>query len=468
VITEDRSSRAILLLWMPLALQWLMMAIEGPFLAAIIARLAEPTFNLAAYGVSYAFAILVESPIIMLMSATTALLEGPESYRRLRNFMIGLNVFATGLLVFVLIPPVFSTLMEQVIGLPRDVADLVNGSLWLLLPWPAAIGYRRFLHGVLIRAGKTRLIAYGTGLRLAAMGTTALLLSAPAIPGAWVGAAALSSGVVIEAIAARIMAREAIRQLLHGDRLDSVPRRGEPVTPTESGLGAGTVRAMEEATSAPAEPPPLGYGALLRFYYPLALTSFIALSTQPLLTFFMGRAPMPVESLALFPVVSALSFFFSALGLSFQEAAIALLGRRCEHAPALARFGWKLALFASGGLALVVFTPLATFWFETVSGLPPQLAEIALTPARVLVVIPALAVFLSLQRAILVQSRSTTWITAATAVEVLTIAILFPLLGWRMGVMGVTAAMVAFLGGRAIGVVFLLSRTMPTMRGTAG
>ena len=64
---------------------WLMMSIEGPFVAAIIARLDDPKYNLAAFGVAFAVAILVESPVIMILSASTALVAGPLSYRRLRN-----------------------------------------------------------------------------------------------------------------------------------------------------------------------------------------------------------------------------------------------------------------------------------------------------------------------------------------------------------------------------------------------
>ena len=51
--------RQIFTFWLPLAGTWLMMAVEGPFLAAIIARLADPKFNLAAYGIAFAFAVLV-------------------------------------------------------------------------------------------------------------------------------------------------------------------------------------------------------------------------------------------------------------------------------------------------------------------------------------------------------------------------------------------------------------------------
>ncbi|MFQ5529652.1 MAG: hypothetical protein ACE5FP_04820, partial [Gemmatimonadota bacterium] len=101
------SNRAIFLFWAPLAATWLMMAAEGPFLAAVIARLADPKFNLAAHGVAFAFAILIEAPVIMLMSAATALVEDRTSYRKLRNFTNVLNAGSTMALLVLLAPPVY-------------------------------------------------------------------------------------------------------------------------------------------------------------------------------------------------------------------------------------------------------------------------------------------------------------------------------------------------------------------------
>lgn len=440
-MTQDRSARAILVFWIPLALQWVMMALEGPFLAAVIARLADPAFNLAAYGVAFAFAILVESPVIMLMSASTALVEDRHSYLKLRRFAQALNLLSTLLLLVMLIPSVYRVVMLELVGLPEPVAELAYGALWLLLPWPAAIGYRRFLHGLLIRSGRTRRVAYGTGIRLLGMAGTALLLAGSGIPGVWVGAAALSAGVVVEAMVARGMAAEVVRGLLAGP--DAGSRRG----------GVGSAGAMEGE-----EDTPLDFRSIARFYYPLALTSLIGLTTQPLLTFFMGRSPAPVESLALFPVVMGLTFLFNALGLSFQEAAIALVGKRGEHARELARFAVGLALFGLLSMAALTFTPLADVWFRRVAGLPPELARLAVTPARVAVLLPALAVVLAFQRALLVQARDTRPITMATILEVTGIALLFPLLGWGLGWMGVTAAFAALLSGRILGVTYLTVR----------
>jgi progressive ankylosis protein len=467
VRSDDRSARSILLFWLPLAAQWLMMALEGPFLAAVIARLLDPAFNLAAHGVAYAFAILVESPVIMLMSASTALVTGAESYRKLRNFANALNAFSTAILLLVLIPSVHAAIMERALGLPPDVAALVYGALWLLLPWPAAIGYRRFLHGVMIRSGRTRLVAYGTVLRLAAMAGTAAALAVAGLPGAWVGAASLSAGVVVEAIAAKVMAAGAIRDALSNRWEAAVPVR-DPEAVAEAGAGAEGLVGEEAAERRSGRATPdvigMGYSAIARFYYPLALTSLIGLTVQPMLTFFMGRAPSPIESLAVFPVVHALSFLFRSLGLSFQEAAIALLGSRCEHIRPISRFGAALALAASAGLALVAFTPLSVVWFETVSGLPHELAALAITPTRILVPLPALSVVLSLQRAVLVQQRTTRPITVATAIEVVTIAVLFPVFGWGLGLVGVTSAMLAFLAGRVASVLFLAPRTWAAVR----
>jgi len=199
--------------WLPLEATWLMMAVEGPFLAAVIARLAEPTPNLAAYGVAYAFAIIVEAPVIMMMSAATAVVDARPGYLALRRFAIALNGLITMVMVALLATPAMGWILGDLLRLTPDVARLTELSLWVLLPWPAAIGYRRFYQGILIRAGLTRRVAWGTVTRLVAMTTGALVARAAGLPGAVVGAVALSSGVCVEALASRLMAAGAVRRL---------------------------------------------------------------------------------------------------------------------------------------------------------------------------------------------------------------------------------------------------------------
>jgi Na+-driven multidrug efflux pump len=423
------TQKRIFAFWWPLAMTWLMMSLEGPFIAAVIARLPGPKFNLAAYGVAFAFAMLVESPIILIMSASTALVHDRLSLHKLRRFTYALNLgitLAMGLLVFT---PAFGWLMEGLIGLPHEVAALTHKATIILLPWPAAIGYRRFYQGILIRSGLTRRVAYGTVVRLSSMGTVALVGAfTPGVVGAVAGASALSAGVVMEALASRVMALGAVRKLM-----DTAPPCGT----------------REEAMT---------YGFIWRFYYPLALTSILTLGVNPVVTFFLGQSRMALESLAAMPVVNSLVFLFGSVGFAFQEVGIALIGARREGYLPLRRFATIMAVSASGGLALVAFTPLLRLWLEGISGLTPELAAVAAVPIRILSVMPALAVIISFQRAVLVAAKDTVPITWATVIEVTGIVV-----GLELGIrgfylVGATAAGCAFILGRIAAIFFLASK----------
>jgi len=414
--------------WSPLALTWLMMAAEGPFLAAVVARLADPKPNLAASGVAFSFALLVEAPIIMLMAASTAMAGNRAAYLKLRAFTWWLNGGITAVMALLLATPAMGLIARDLIGLPEEVARLTLGALVLLLPWPAAIGFRRFYQGILVRADQTRKVAYGTVVRLISMGGTALCLYHcwRDLPGAYVGAAALSTGVIMEAIASRLMAASLVRRLVSG----------------------GTVGAPARADMSLRE--------IASFYYPLAITSVVALAIHPVVSFFLGHSRLALESLAVMPVVSSLSFVFRSLGLSYQEAVIALLGARNERYPELRSFGVLMGVGASAALALIAFTPLAGIWFRGVSGLGPGLAELAVVPAMLLVPLPLLTAVLSLQRGVMVKVGRTGPVSWSTVAEVGTAAVVLWLTVHELDLVGAAAAALALVVGRLAGNGYLI------------
>lgn len=143
-----------------------MMSIEQPFLIAFIARLDEAKINLAAFGIAGSFAMIVEAPIIMLMSASTALVSGRNSLRKLKRFTDLLNAGITGLQLIILLPPVFGFIVTGLMGVPEEVARLAHITLLIFLPWAASIGYRRFYQGILIRNNLTRRVTYGTMIKI--------------------------------------------------------------------------------------------------------------------------------------------------------------------------------------------------------------------------------------------------------------------------------------------------------------
>ncbi len=426
-------TRRILVFWMPLAGTWLMMAVEGPFLAAVIARLPDAAPNLAAYGVAFAFAIIVESPVIMLMSASTALVNNRDSYLVFRQFTIALSALMTGVMLIIVMPPVFDTLASW-LNLPVAVASLTHQSLILMLPWPGAIGYRRLLQGLLIRHDMTRRVAYGTVVRLVTMCATAFIAAWwLSISGALVGALALSVAVVAEALAVRRMSRRAIRALM--DRRKTEGQR-------------------------------LTLSTVVKFYVPLALSSFMAMGVQPMVTFFMGQSRMALESLAVLPVLNGLTFLFRSLGLSFQDASIALLGDHMEQYRPLRNVACTLAIVTSVCLAVIAYSPLSFIWFYDVSGLSIGLTEFAIPPLQILVLLPALSVLLSFQRALLVNARTTKVITSATAIEVSGIAMVLWIAIHYYNTIGVMAAVTAIVLGRICATILLMPACWRATRDT--
>jgi len=78
---ESLTTRHILRTWWPLAASWALMALEGPAISLVVARLAFPEIHLAAYGgLVFPLALLVEAPIIMLLAASTALSKDWSAY----------------------------------------------------------------------------------------------------------------------------------------------------------------------------------------------------------------------------------------------------------------------------------------------------------------------------------------------------------------------------------------------------
>ena len=236
------------------------MSIEGPFLASNIARMDEPKYNLASYGIAFAFALILEAPLMMLLSASLALIKDFQSFRKLLVFTRTINFLVFLVHLIIISPPVYDSLMS-LLGPPVEVQKLTHQALILLLPWPVAIGFRRFYQGLLLANKFNKMVAVGTTIRLVCMSTCCLFcIYFGTLSGVATGALSLSMGVVGEWLFVTLVAYPLVQTLKNSsqDRLKKT----------------------------------LTYSYILKFYTPLALTSFIGLSVQPLATFFVGLCSM--------------------------------------------------------------------------------------------------------------------------------------------------------------------------------
>ncbi|GAB1431262.1 hypothetical protein MASR2M18_20970 [Ignavibacteria bacterium] len=408
--------------WAPLSATWLMMAAEGPILAAIIARLPAPEINLAAYGVSANIAMLVESPIIMILIVSISLARDEDSFVKIRRFTNVLNIILTLAMLLLLLPPIFNAVSVNLMQLPPDVAELTYLGLALMVFWPASIGYRRFYQGILIRNGQTKIVALGTIVRLAMMSATGLVLAQVFhTSGIAVGAGGLAAGVLFESLAIRLLARKAV---------------------------AVTCNRKPENRK-------LSYKEIAWFYYPLALTSLIGMSAGTLLTFLIGKSRMPIESWAALPVVDSLVFLFRSFGFSYQEVGIALLGERLRNYRELRSFGLIIGTASTVALGILAFTPLGDLAYQYLYGLTPELARFAIPPTQILVMLPFLSALYSIQRSAIIVAKKNAEVTISTLIEAVGIFLPFAAMIWLWNPTGIIAAAAAMLIGRLLAAGYL-------------
>ncbi len=373
--------------WWPLAASWLLMGFELPVVSAVMARLPMPTLSLAAYGgVVFPLALLIESPIIMLLSASTALSKDLASHRLVGRFMWTAGLSFTALHVLVAFTPLYDVVVGGLLGAPEAIRAPARLGLMIMTPWTIAIAYRRYSQGLLIRFGRSKLVGVGTAVRLA---TNALVLTAGAahgrLPGIAVGTMAVASGVVAEAIFAGLCARPVERDLL-------------PLAP-------------------PVEPP-LTQQRFLAFYVPLMLTPLIAFLAMPLSSAAISRMPRALDSLAVWPALTGLVFTLRSVGFALNEVVVSML-ERPGALPALRRFAFTLGAGTSGALLVLALTPLGRLWFGHVAGLPPALVALATIGLLFSIPMPGLSAIQSLFQGALVHAHRTRGVTESVAILLL-------------------------------------------------
>ena len=424
-MTQPLSQRYIVRFWLPLAAMWLLMALEQPMLSAVIARLAEPRLNLAAYGLTFSLALIVESPVIMFLTMSTALARSRQSYGLLLRFTHLMAWGLTALHLAVGLTPAYAFIVGRLIGAPAEVIEPSRVAFLLMTPWAGSIAYRRFWQGVLIRFGHTQAVALTTAIRLAATAAVALAgLRVGTLSGANLAGVSVSAGVLASALAAWLFVRPVVRRNLGED---------------------------DPAVAA------LTWRFLLGFYVPLALTSLINLGGQPIISFGLSRAALPLASLAVWPVVNGLLFLLRSSGVALQEVIVALLGDQ-QSFLALRRFSYALATALSSLMAIITLTPLANLWFVGVAGLSGELAQLAGTAAPLLILVPGLTALVSWQRGLLVHFNHTSPITVATALNVGTLLVTMLLAVALLPVAGIIAATLALTASLLVETAYLTWR----------
>ena len=421
---EKLSQRQIFTFWLPLAASWMLMSTEGPILQAAIARLPDMQTQIAAFGIVMSLEITIESPVIMLLATTTALATSARNYATLRNFMIVTNIAVTAVAALVAFTPLYSIIVESIMGIPPPVASAARPGMKILTFWSAFIGWRRFYQGVLIRHGQTRWIGYGTLARLiSSAGTAIALVLLAELSGVSIAAIALMIGVIVEASFVTVAAQKTVSAIFgRSDPGDSV-----------------------------------SFGYVAKYHTPLAATSLLTLLAQPVIGAGLARMPFPEENLAAWPIVWGILFISRSPAFALPEVVIALL--RSERLSQQVRgFCLRVGIGSSVALSGLVATPLLGLYLRYLAGLPDRLSHFVVPGVLLGILLPFLTSLHSWLRGLFMARRLTNVIYWGMALNLMT-TIGIVLAGVAVQATGVVTAVVALILPILVEIYFLRIRS---------
>ena len=408
--------------------------LEGPSVQSAIARLGDPETNLAAFGLVLSLSLIIESPVIMLISTSIALARDTQSYRALRSFVVMLIGGLTVLTALVAWTPLFDLIVSGLLGIPDTIGAAARPGLRIMLLWTAAIGWRRFYQGILVRYGLTQRVSYGTAIRLgSAILTAFVLVRWGRVSGVQVGAYALMVGVLSEALATYLFALPLVRRVF---------------------------AAASETTTLP-----LTWPAILRFHVPLAATSLLTLLVQPLTAAALARLALPTLTLAAWPVVFTTLLVLRGWGMALQETTIAQASDQRSLLP-LRDFTLMVAVTTSLVATVIAWTPMLNWYLGQVIGLNPNLHSLVRYGLQIGCLLPALTALTSWLRGLLVAAKTTQAIYQGMALNLLVNGLAL-IVGVWLQLPGIMVAAVALLLAISVEYLYLQRRYLSITRASS-
>ncbi|MFY8052961.1 MAG: hypothetical protein ACOVP2_10110 [Armatimonadaceae bacterium] len=368
------------------------MVLEAPLFSSTIAGLPDAARQLRAWGLTMQLSLCIESPVIMLLASSLAFVHSAETYAVTRKLTIVLCWYCTFLTFLVGWTPLLDIVAHDWLGFPLETVDASRVPLRIMLLWSAAIGWRRFLQGILIHQGQAQRLVHGTVLRLASiLVTTVALAKLTNIGGAAIAATAIMVGVLLESVYVTVVSIPSVTAV------------------TKSKCHSDAKELMWK---------------LVRFHTPLAATSLMGLIVQPVVSQFLAGRPDSYVSLAVWPVLFGIVLELRGWGISVQELAVGRLKHKQSTERGVWMFALLIGLLTSATVLLICIVPALMNSIEKILNLDGRNAEIRTALESALpwcVGLPLSTSLLSAHRGILAYKKQSVLVSAGMVVSVVSL-----------------------------------------------
>ena len=387
-----KAFRRIFLAYLPLALAFQLMVLEAPLFSSTIAGLPDSARQLRAWGLTMQLSLCIESPVIMLLASSLAFVHSAETYAVTRKLTIILCWYCTVLTFLAGWTPLLDIVAHGWLGFPMETVEASRNPLRIMLFWSAAIGWRRFLQGILIHQGQAQRLVHGTLLRLTAIFLTTVTMARTVnVGGAAIAATAIMVGVLIESVYVTVVSKPAVKL----------------VTNVSCGSDASTLMRK-----------------LIRFHTPLAATSLLGLIVQPVVSQFLAGKPDSYVSLAVWPVLFGIVLELRGWGISVQELAVGRLKQKRSTERGIWLFAIFVGVLTSAVVVLICLVPALMQGIEKVLNLDGRNREIRVALEQALpwcIGLPLSTSLLSAHRGILAYKKQSLLVSAGMVVSIVTL-----------------------------------------------
>lgn len=403
--TPTLTQKEISHFFFPLLLNVQFMSVSHSIINAGLARLENAVILLAGFSVAMVLHLFVASPSYQNHTITIAMVRGRKSLLSMTLFALLIAIWVSILLALLAFTPVGTFVLYQLIGVSQEVAKEARDTLGLLVFLPFITGMRGIFQGLVIRARRTGLVSFATGVRIGML-FVYLWLGQFWFEGIRIAAFALLCCVGTETLVIGLIAWR---------------------------IKLPTTREKEKS-----------FADILRFGLPLAYSSGLQQAIPLLINAIISRLPDGTLALAAFGVVRGFLFLLAGPMRNLQQAYLTLVNEPGD-AMQLVRFFIRVSL----GMAVIVLLiawPLNGPILGTIMGLDTTMRHYITWPLTACAVFPFLYGAANLLRGWFSGEHLTSSLGRSTGYKVLFLCLLWPaILFFPLPIPGIAVAIFLLL-----------------------
>ncbi len=398
---KNLTTKEIAFFFFPLVLNVQLMSISHTVINGALARLDDYVTALAGMSVALVVHLFIASPSYQNHTITIAMVRGRKSLIGVLIFIGLVAVYVAIMLALIAFTPLGDLILIKLLGTPAEVAAEAKKALYILAILPFFTGIRGFCQGLIIRARRTSLVSFATGVRVAAL-FGFLSVGYKWFYGAQLGAFALVSCVVTETLVICWLAWK-----VH--------------PPLDSGEAEKTT------------------GEILRYSFPLAYSSCLQQTIPLLISSIIGRLHDGALALAAFGVIRGFLFLLAGPMRNLQQAYLTLVKTVADNRTLL-RFSVVISI-GLGLLVLLTAGPLNQFILGDLLGIETELRHYLQLPLAACTIFPLFYGLTNLLRGWFAGASQTGQLGRSTLLKSGFLLVLWwPLVIWQPPVSGIAIA----------------------------